>query len=105
MRNPVIAITLLAACIPVSADYVQGYMKKDGTYVQGHMRSAPNASRYDNYGSQSMGGSQRDEFSRGGGATNKRNGAYGMYDNDRDGYYNRFDPKPEKKCNYGTYGC
>ncbi len=29
---------------------VKGYFRKDGTYVQPHTRSAPNASPYDNYG-------------------------------------------------------
>jgi len=29
---------------------VKGYYRKDGTYVRPHMRSVPNALRYDNYG-------------------------------------------------------
>lgn len=29
--------------------YVSGYIKKDGTYVQGHYRSKPNGNFYDNY--------------------------------------------------------
>lgn len=106
MKNTALIIALLVSSGAASAEYVQGYFKKDGTYVPGYQRSAPNANRYDNNGSQSRGGSQRDEFSRSGGATNKRNSAYGMYDNDRDGYSNGFDPKPESKCNYGSiYGC
>ncbi|MBA4285444.1 MAG: hypothetical protein C0434_07925 [Xanthomonadaceae bacterium] len=105
LKKVIAAAALLFVVHDAAAQMVNGYYRKDGTYVAPHMRSAPNANRYDNYGSQTYGGRQRDEFSRDGGATNKRNSAYGMYDNDRDGYYNSFDPKPEKKCNYGTYGC
>lgn len=35
-----------------SADQVRGYMRKDGTYVAPHMRSAPNQYKFDNYSSQ-----------------------------------------------------
>jgi hypothetical protein len=31
--------------------YVNGYYRKNGTYVQSHYRSAPNSTTYDNYGS------------------------------------------------------
>lgn len=40
-----------------------GYVKKDGTYVQPHQKSDPDSKRYNNRGSRSNGGSQRDEFS------------------------------------------
>lgn len=102
-----IAVAALAAAVfsasTFADEYVQGYFKKDGTYVQPHTRSSPNANRYDNYGSQSFGGSQRDEFSKRG-ATNKTNQAYGAYDNDADGLYNSYDPAPESKCN-SDFGC
>lgn len=29
--------------------YVEGYSKRDGTYVEPHYRSAPNANKWDNY--------------------------------------------------------
>ena len=29
--------------------WVNGYTRQDDTYVEGHMRSAPNSTRYDNY--------------------------------------------------------
>jgi hypothetical protein len=45
------------------AKYQRGYVKKDGTYVGGHMKSAPDGKRYNNHGSRSNGGRQRDEFS------------------------------------------
>lgn len=59
----IIAITLALASSSALADWQNGYMRRDGTYVQGHMKSAPDSHRYNNYSSQSMGGSQRDEFS------------------------------------------
>lgn len=73
---------------------VKGYTRSDGTYVQGHTRSSPDSNRYNNYGSQTNGGNQRDEYSRNG-ATNKSNSGYGLYDNDNDGVSNSFDRKPE----------
>lgn len=30
-------------------EYVNSYTRRDGTYVEGHMRSSPNGSAYDNY--------------------------------------------------------
>ena len=50
-------IIFAAACAlfagAVSAQvYVKPYVKKDGTYVQGHQRTAPNSTRTDNYSSQ-----------------------------------------------------
>lgn len=79
------------------AQWVNGYTKKDGTYVQGHMKSNPDSYRYNNVRSQSFGGSQRDEFSSGMGATNKTNSSYGYRDNDNDGTNNAFDPSPDSK--------
>lgn len=41
---------VLALCSSLVADtYVNGYTKKDGTYVQGHYRSSPNSTKNDNY--------------------------------------------------------
>ena len=50
-------LTLLAllAALSVSAfadEYVQGYVRKDGTYVPPHFRSSPNASKLDNFSTQ-----------------------------------------------------
>ncbi len=33
-------------------EYVNGYFKKDGTYVQGYMKSTPNSTNRDNYSTQ-----------------------------------------------------
>ena len=74
--------------------YVKGYTHKDGTYVEGHTRSSPDQYRYNNYNSQSNGGSQRDEYSTYG-ATNKSNSSYGSFDNDKDGVSNPYDSNPE----------
>lgn len=71
--------------------WVKGYTKKDGTYVGGYMRSSPDKHRYNNRNSQSRGGSQRDEYSSGWGATNKSNPSYKWRDNDNDGVNNAFD--------------
>lgn len=30
-------------------EYVNSYTRRDGTYVEGHMRSSPNSNSYDNY--------------------------------------------------------
>lgn len=104
MKNRILIISslLIAICAaPASADkWVNGYTKKDGTYVQGHMKSSPDSYRYNNKGSQSYGGSQRDEYSSGMGATNKKNSSYGYRDNDNDGLSNSYDPKPESGNNW-----
>jgi|GEM_PF-761450 hypothetical protein len=88
-----------------SADqWVNGYSKSDGTYVQGHYRSSPDSYRYNNRNSQSNGGSQRDEYSSGMGATNRSNPSWGYRDNDNDGISNSFDSSPESKSNcIGVY--
>ena len=77
-----------------AGQWVNGYSKKDGTYVQGHSRSSADSYRYNNMGSQSYGGSQRDEYSSGSGATNKSNSSYGYRDNDNDGLSNSYDSNP-----------
>jgi hypothetical protein len=104
MKTAAIAVAVSMFSVSAfAAEYVQGYFRKDGTYVQGHYKSSPNANRYDNLSSQSMGGSQRDEFSRTP-SYNKSSPMYGAGDNDGDGYLNSYDPKPNSKCNY-SYGC
>lgn len=85
-----------AVTFSASADCVSGYVRKDGTYVQGYCRSTPNASRYDNFGSQTMGGTQRDEFSRTP-AFNRSSPSWTYGDNDNDGTPNSIDNAPERK--------
>lgn len=101
MKSKMLAVlfaTLIALPMAASAgDYVRGYTKRDGTYVAPHYRSAPDSIRYNNRGAQTYGGTQRDEFSSGTGATNKSNSTYGWRDNDRDGVYNPYDRSPDVK--------
>lgn len=55
MRKLVIAILfMLSVATVVSArdTYVNGYYRKDGTYVQGHYKTPQNNNFYDNYSSQ-----------------------------------------------------
>lgn len=81
----------------LAEQYVNGYYRKDGTYVQGHAKSSPDEYRYNNKGSQTYGGSQRDEYSSGTGSTNRSNSSYGWRDNDNDGVSNPYDRKPDSK--------
>lgn len=49
-----IAIILLGVVVMHAAtadEYVNGYVRKDGTYVQGYYRTEPNSQRWDNYSS------------------------------------------------------
>ncbi|HCC53468.1 MAG TPA: hypothetical protein DEQ20_00865 [Desulfobulbaceae bacterium] len=48
----IIAAVLITATTTFAADSVRGYTRRDGTYVQPHMRSDPNQRRYDNFSSQ-----------------------------------------------------
>lgn len=68
MRGLLMALLLLPAF--ASAEYVQGYTRKDGTYVQGYNRSSGDSYKYNNYGSQGntnpypgQRGTERHEFS------------------------------------------
>lgn len=97
MKKHILVIALLCAgnLSFAAGSYVKGYTRANGTYVQGHTRSAPDSYRSNNHSSRSMGGSRRDEYSSGLGATNKGNSSYGWRDNDRDGVSNRYDRYPE----------
>lgn len=44
-----VGIVLFAAAFGASAEWVNGYIKADGTYVPGYHRSTPNATTLDNY--------------------------------------------------------
>lgn len=46
----VIAAALALVSVSAVADkYTSGYVKRDGTYVQGHYSTSPNGSKLDNY--------------------------------------------------------
>lgn len=51
MKTLIFAI-LVSVAAPALAAQVQGYVRKDGTYVAPHMRSNPNSSTMDNYSTQ-----------------------------------------------------
>ncbi len=53
MNKRIAALVMLAglASSATADDYVNGYTRSDGTYVQGYYRSSPNSYRYDNYSS------------------------------------------------------
>ncbi len=53
MERIILAIGLIAIPGLTLADqYVSPHVRKDGTYVEGHMRSSPNNNRFDNYSTQ-----------------------------------------------------
>lgn len=63
-------LTYVAASSSFADDYVNGYIRRDGAYVQPHYRSESNDYRYDNYSSQGNSnpytgrqGYERNEFS------------------------------------------
>jgi hypothetical protein len=51
MRKIWIAALAFASCGVFAQTWVDGHTRRDGTYVPGHYRSAPNDSKTDNYGS------------------------------------------------------
>ena len=44
-----IAIAVASSAVFAQDHYVNGYHRYNGTYVQGHHRTNPNSSQYDNY--------------------------------------------------------
>ena len=94
MKHLLALILLTLSTYALADKHVNGYVRKDGTVVQGYTRSSPDQYRYNNNSSQSNGGNKRDEYSTYG-ATNKSNSSYGNYDNDNDGVANPYDKKPE----------
>ena len=91
-----LSLTMLSGAA-FAGQFVGSYIKSDGTFVSGYTRSSPDAFRHNNLGSKSNGGSQRDEYSSGTGATNRSNASWGWRDNDSDGVNNPFDRRPNSK--------
>ena len=94
MKHLLAVLLFVLSSTALAGKHVDGYTRKDGTYVQGYTRSIPDKYRYNNYNSESNGGNQRDEYSTYG-ATNKSNSNYGSFDNDKDGISNPYDSNPE----------
>lgn len=44
-----VSLVCLLTTTAYASTYVNGYTRRDGTYVQGHYRSNPNHTRLDNY--------------------------------------------------------
>ncbi len=50
MKRLLLCLALVATAMPALADsYVRGYTRRDGTYVQPHVRSSPNGTTLDNW--------------------------------------------------------
>jgi hypothetical protein len=49
MKYLLLALTLLCNFVFAKDVYIKPHTRSDGTYVQGHYRTAPNSSQYDNY--------------------------------------------------------
>lgn len=50
MRKLMLAVLVAAIATPAVAQvHVRGHVRSDGTYVQPHVRTAPNNNRYDNW--------------------------------------------------------
>lgn len=49
MKKVLFAALALMPSLLLADVYVDGYTRSDGTYVQGHYRSSPNSTTYDNY--------------------------------------------------------
>lgn len=78
------AVFFFMESFAIADTYVQGYTRKDGTYVQGHYRSRPNSTVNDNYSTQ--------------GNTNPYTGQMGTKPREND--YFRSNSNPQKN-NYG----
>lgn len=49
MKQLIFLAALVTSGLAMAQTYVPGYIKSDGTYVQGHYKSAPNDTKIDNY--------------------------------------------------------
>lgn len=52
MKIAVLLIAMMATSVAGAQTYVAPHVRQDGTYVQGHMRSAPDRNPYNNYSTQ-----------------------------------------------------
>jgi hypothetical protein len=48
----ILAVVITAGAAHAKDTYVNGYVKSNGTYVEGHYRSGANNTTYDNYSTQ-----------------------------------------------------
>jgi hypothetical protein len=52
MKTIMLAVLMAASSACIADEFVSGYVRSDGTYVQPHFRSSPNSYKFDNYSSQ-----------------------------------------------------
>ncbi len=52
MKKLLLVTAIIMAASAANAEYVRGYNRSDGTYVQPHYRTAPDNSMYNNYSTQ-----------------------------------------------------
>lgn len=51
MKTLIVLLGLMLAASQANAEWVNGYTRRDGSYVQSHQRTAPDSQRGNNYGS------------------------------------------------------
>lgn len=52
MKKPAVAILALLCAASWAQTYVAPHVRRDGTFVQGHIRSSPDSNPYNNYSTQ-----------------------------------------------------
>lgn len=52
MRTIPLIMAALLAAPALASDFVPGYIRKDGAYVQPHFKTEPNSTKLDNYSTQ-----------------------------------------------------
>ena len=52
MKIIIASLILVASSLAMADNYTQGYVRKDGTYVEGHYKTAPDRNPYNNYSTQ-----------------------------------------------------
>lgn len=45
----IVSIAVASSAFAAGSKFNSGYIRKDGTYVQPHFKSAPNSTKFDNY--------------------------------------------------------
>lgn len=92
-----VALALATVSTASAQTHVRGYVRKDGTYVAPHVRSAPNNSTYDNYNTK---GNVNPYTGQAG--TQNPTPSFPTY---RAPAYPSYQPPKVKTCPLGTYPC
>lgn len=59
----IVSVIAIFSALLADARTQRGYIKRDGTYVAPHQKTNPDQHRFNNRGSKTNGGKQRDELS------------------------------------------